>query len=55
MVPIHLNALFISMMYVLSAGDVLPGSVHHPEAAVRPEAAAHRPLRPGCTGAGAWS
>lgn len=36
-------------LYVF-AGNVLPGSVHHPEAAVRPEAATHRPLRPGCSG-----
>ncbi len=37
------------------AGDVLPRSVHHAEAAVWPEAATHRPLLPGCTGAVAGS
>lgn len=35
-----------------SPGHVLPGSVHHPEAAVRPEPAAHRPLRSGRSGPG---
>lgn len=39
----------------LPAGDVLPGPVHHPEAAVRSEAAAHCPLLPRRTGPGAGS
>lgn len=37
------------------AGDVLPGPVHHPEAAVRSEAAAHCPLLPRRAGPGAGS
>lgn len=36
--------------YLSFPGDVLSGSVHHAEAAVRPEAAAHRPLRSGRSG-----
>lgn len=37
------------------AGDVLPRSVHHAEAAVRPEAAAHGALRSGRSGPGSGS
>lgn len=39
----------------LPAGDVLPGPVHHPEAAVWSEAAAHRPLLPRWAGPGSGS
>lgn len=46
---------FTKHLWRLPAGDVLPGSVYHEEAAVRPDTTAHRALLPRCTGAGTRS